>query len=201
MKNEDEVTKLKAEIARLQGELSQTEKSNAEWEQRCKNLEAELVEAKAEKNELKKLNEEKEIVQVELKAANEDEGKEAIKELEKATSQISKLTKELDDMMRNVSWYDEYANKIREDNMVLRHKLDEITHVLRRRDAECDDLHGRLMASRYYINYLQNRPEFQNIRRDEYLPPDMRRKPSKVKTKKRVSFADELEDVRIFTAD
>ena len=104
-------------------------------------------------------------------------------------------------MMRNVSWYDEYANKIREDNMVLRHKLDEIIHVLHRRDAEFDDLHGRLMASRYYINYLQNRPEFRNIRKDEYLPPDMRRKPSKVKTKKTVHFADELEDVRIFTAD
>ena len=201
MTNEDEVTKLKAEIARLQRELSQTEKSNAEWEQRCKNLEGELVDVKAEKNELKKLNEEKEIVQVELKAANEDKGKEAIKELEKANCQISKLTKELDDMMGNVSWYDEYANKIREDNMVLRHKLDEITHVLRRRDAECDDLHGRLMASRYYINYLQNRPEFRNIRKDEYLPPDMRRKSSKVKTKKTVCFADELEDVLIFTAD
>ena len=192
--NEDEVSRLKAEIARLQGELFQTEKSNAKWEQRCKDLEAELVEVKAEKNELKKLVEEKEIEKVEPKVVdlNEDEEKEAIKELEKANSQISKLTKELDDMMRNASWYDEYASQVREDNVALQHELDEITHVLHRRDAELDDLHGRLMASRYYINYLQNRPEFQNIRKDEYLPPDMRRKSSKAKIKKRVRFADEL---------
>ena len=74
-----------------------------------------------------------------------------------------------------------------------------MSYILHRRDAEFDDLHGRLMASRYYINYLQNRPEFQNIRKDEYLPPDMRRRSSKAKTKKSVHFADELEDVRTFT--
>ena len=86
--------------------------------------------------------------------------------------------------------------KMRAENAHFRSELNRLSYILRRRDAEFDDVHGRLKASRYYINYLQNRPEFQNIRKDEYLPPDMRRKSSAVGEKaksKKVHFADTVD--------
>ena len=143
-------------------------------------LEAELTAVKAEKTELQTKAEEAnaEIEKIRVQKAQE-------------TTDPEQETVEVNDVT------DDLVEKMRAENAHFRSELDRLSYILHRRDAEFDDLHGRLMASRYYINYLQNRPEFRNIRKDEYLPPDMRRRSSadgeKAKPKKKVHFADTVD--------
>ena len=164
---------LKAEIAKLQSELEKVRGINSECMERNAQLEAELTAAKAEKTEL----------EIKVKEANA--------EIEKLSTQEATVSDQEIVDVKNTT--DDLVEKMSAENAHFRSELDRLSYILHRKDAELDDLHGRLMASRYYINYLQNRPEFQNIRKDEHLPPDMRKKSpavgDKSKPKKKVHFA------------
>ena len=161
------------------------------------NVEAELAVAHEEIGTLTKQNNELNAEMVKLRNKEEDEMKVANIKLEAAQKEIDSLKIQLNqakDETDGVSVKQiEWAHVIQDENTRLRYELDRMTHALYRRDVELDDIHGRLNASRYYINYLQNRPEFQYIPQGEILPPDMRRKSSKTgneKPKKRVHFAE-----------
>ena len=171
---------LKAEIAKLQNELEKVRGINSECMERNAHLEAELSVTKAEKTKLEAKAKE---VHAEIEKLRAEKGQEATNP-EQEIADVKNTTNEL-------------VEKMCAENAHFRSELDRLSYILHRKDAEFDDLHGRLMASRYYINYLQNRPEFQNIRKDEYLPPDMRRRSpavsDKAKPKKKVHFADTVD--------
>ena len=162
-----------------------------------------MVLVKEEKSVLAKKNEELKAELNKVRCVDEEKKKEIIANpganndtatvLQTFSDTVNVLEKELDSVKVQLKKNDEYVKRVNHENKKFRCQLDRMTHVLNMRNVELDYIHGRLNASRYYINYLQNRPEFQSIPKNEVLPPDMRRSSSRnghIKPKKKVHFGD-----------